>query len=125
MDSYELKGCEMSAGAERDEPYQLALQHQIAAAARELLSGSISITEAARRIMGPAYELGSALEEPFVTFLGIDSETDAFPLGAVRDHWNPEALQRQDAERGRYESSVRDRALKACRELLQRLDTTA
>lgn len=111
--------------AKPDEPYRLALQQQITAAARELLSGTISITEAARRIMGPAYELGSALEEPFATFLGIDSETDAFPLGTVREHWSPGALQRQDVERARYETAIRDRALGACRKILRRLDTEA
>jgi Protein of unknown function (DUF2489) len=109
--------------AKPDEPYRLALQQQITAAARELLSGSVSITEAARRIIGPAYELGSALEEPFATFLSIDSETDAFPLGSVRERWSPSALQRQDAERERYEAAIRDRALDACREILRRLDT--
>lgn len=111
--------------AKPDEPYRLALQQQITAAARELLSGGISVTEAARRIIGPAYELGSALEEPFATFLGIDSETDAFPLGTVRERWSPGALQRQDAERARYETAIRDRALSACRELLRCLDTEA
>lgn len=108
-----------------DEPYRLALQQQITAAARELLTGSISITEAARRIIGPAYELGSAIEEPFATFLGIDSETDAFPLGTVRDLWSPSGLQRQDAERARYETKVRERALEACREILRRFEATA
>jgi hypothetical protein len=111
--------------AEPDVPYRLALQHQIVEAARELLGGNISVTEAARRIIGPAYELGSALEEPFATFLGIDSETDAFPLGAVRQRWSPDALQRQDAERACYETAIRDRALEACREILRRLDATA
>jgi|SRR5579862_8243238 len=111
--------------AKPDEPYRLALEHQIAEAARDLLGGSVSVTEAARRIIGPAYELGSALEEPFKTFLGIDSETDAFPLGTVRERWSPGALQRQDADRERYETIVRDRALKACREILRRLDTSA
>lgn len=111
--------------AKRDEPYRLALQQQITEAARELLSGNISITEATRRIMGPAYELGNAVEEPFATFLAIDSETDAFPLGNVRDLWSSSGLQRQDAERARYETAVRERALEACREILRRLDSAA
>jgi hypothetical protein len=109
--------------AKREEPYRLALQQQITAAAQELLNGNISVTEAARRIIGPAYELGSAVEEPFATFLSIDSETDAFPLGTVRERWSQSGLQRQDAERAHYEAAVRERAMEACREILRRLDT--
>ena len=105
--------------AKRNEPYAFALQRQIVAAARELLAGSISVTEAARCITGPATELGKAHDPPFVTFLGIDSETDVFPLGDVRDRWNPSALQKQDAERARYEAVVRAPALEACREILR------
>ena len=109
--------------AKPDEPYRLALQQQITAAAQELLKGSISVTEAARRIIGPAYELGSATDEPFATFLSIDSETDAFPLGTVRERWSQSGLQRQDTERAQYELAVRDRALEACREILRRLES--
>ena len=105
--------------AKRDEPYPFALQRQIVATARELLADNISVTEAARRITGPATELGKAHDAPFVTFLGIDSETDVFPLGDVRDRWNPSALQKQDAERVRYEAMVRAPALEACREILR------
>src|SRR5262249_11051365 len=90
--------------AKPDDSYRLALQQQSAAAAQELLNGKISVTEAARRIIGPAYELGSAVEEPFATFLNIDSETDAFPLGTVRERWSQSGLQRQDAERAHYEA---------------------
>jgi hypothetical protein len=105
--------------AKRDEPYPFALQRQIVATAHELLAGSISVTEAARRITGLATELGKVHDPPFVTFLGIESETDVFPLGDVRDRWNPSALQKQDAGRMRYEAVVRATALEACREILR------
>jgi len=111
--------------AKRDDLYRMALEHQVVDAARDLLGGRICVTEAARQITGPAHELGSALDEPFATFLGIDSETDAFPLGAVREHWSPTALQRQDAERARYEAAMRNCALEGCREILRRFDAAA
>jgi hypothetical protein len=106
-----------------DEPHRLELHQQVVATARDFLVGNISVTEAARRLVGLAHELGAAFEDPFLTFVGIDSETDTFPLGEVRNNWNPDALLKEDAEREFYEASVRERALEAAGEILQRYDT--
>ena len=99
--------------SERSEPYRRELEAQILEAARSLVAGSISVTEASRRIAGLARELGLGLEEPFLTFVGIDSETDGFPLGQVRALWNPSALSQLDAERLEYESLLRGVALES------------
>lgn len=108
--------------ADRDEPYRIALRRHIVVAAHDLLASRISVTEAARGIAAAARKLGNALEEPFVTFVGIDSETDSFPLGSLRERWNGAALEKQDTQRERYEGIVHERALEACREILLRLD---
>jgi len=43
----------------------------------------------------------------FDPFVGVDSETDAFPLGEVRAHWSKEALARADDERRATEEHYR------------------
>ncbi len=57
-----------------------------------MLDGKISYIEGSRLICGllePARL--ERLEAPFVTFVAIASETDAVPVGAVRDRWHPDA----------------------------------
>ena len=60
--------------------------------------------------------------EVLLTFVGIDSETDALPIGAVRDNWGPEALKRKDREIAEAEQFYRETALNAAAELLRLLD---
>ena len=89
------------------------------AVARQMLSRKISVTEAARQLTRIGHSLGVALEGPFLTFVGIDSETDTCPLGPVRAWWGAAALAREDAERERYEDIVRGSAEEACWNLIR------
>ena len=86
------------------------------------MEGSVGIVEAARTLTGISVALGTENEEPFISFQGIDSETDDFPLGDVRAHWNPDALAREDAKRERYEAAVRERVIEYCQMLIARYE---
>ena len=104
--------------------YLSSLHRRIVAAAEGALSGTLSITEAARDLTAIGHELNLSFEKPFLVFVGIASETDEFPLGAVRDRWNPVKLLKLDAERIQYEDRVRSTVDAACTELLRRYAST-
>ncbi len=61
----------------------------------------------------------------FVTFTGIESETDHLALGEVRKLWSPDALIEKDKEIRENEEHYREYAIKAARNLLKKYaDTT-
>ena len=65
----------------------------------ELRSGRVGITEGCRNVVGLRHALNQENNELFLPFVGVDSETDHFPLGDVRARWSPSALEREDKER--------------------------
>src|SRR4051812_35332439 len=95
-----------------------ALCAQVTCTASGILDGSIDLITGARRLASLSHDVHADRDPDFVTFIGIDSETDEFPLGTVRQHWNPEALVKYDLERERAEQQYRPRALECARRLL-------
>ena len=100
--------------------YRHDLERRLVDHARNLISGVTSITEASRKIAMIAYELNLAFEQPFLYFVGIDSETDQFPVGGVTQLWNPAAVAKLDAERERYEASIHSEAVEHAEEIVAR-----
>jgi hypothetical protein len=61
--------------------------------ASRVLAGLASPIVGARELSRLLASLGCDLDDPdYRTFVGIDSETDALPVGRARRHWAPEAL---------------------------------
>ena len=65
--------------------------------AQRFLTGEIGVIAASRQL-SPFWDMvqDDELEPHIRAFVGINSETDAFPIGEVRQHWAPEALERED-----------------------------
>jgi len=76
----------------------------VVSTASAILSGSVSLTEGARVLAELGHSLRAAQSRGFSAFVGIASETDAFPVGAVRARWQSSALQALDLERGAIEA---------------------
>ena len=72
-----------------------------------------------RKLVGLIPSLPSRLadSEAALTIVGIESETDEFPIGDQRALWAPEALIRKDRELATYVESIRESLLAACVEL--------
>jgi len=97
-------------------------RQKIVAIARELLAGRLGVIEAARQIdafRGDRVGLDE-FDPDFVTFLAIESETDALPLGETRSHWAADALAQKDLEIARCEDLYRAQALEAASHLVAR-----
>jgi len=97
-------------------------QHQeIVRVARGVLDGTIEIAAGAREMDRVPFRSHSKLkdkDDDFLAFVGINLVTGHIPLGDVRSKWDPQVLRDKDRELARLEESLRDRALRACRNLI-------
>lgn len=94
---------------------------KVVEAAQAILDGTSGIIEGARRLNALRAAMGiHHLDEDFVGFVAIDSETDTLPIGEVRKRWNKEALIQKDREVEEGERLYRDGALEGCRRLIAR-----
>jgi hypothetical protein len=83
-----------------------------------LLGSRIGIVEASRIISASRFTLRQENNSLFLPFVGIDSETDHFPLGSVRELWASEALVRYDQEREQAEQHFESFAMQSANALL-------
>jgi hypothetical protein len=94
---------------------------EVVSLATAILKGDLGMVEGVRKLVRLRSQVTKVEFDPdFLPLIGIDSETDVFPIGAVRQHWAPEALAEYDRERLIMEAHYRDLAFDACRQLLQR-----
>jgi len=102
-------------------------RHSVVEAATDMLQGRLGLTEGCRRLAGLANEVVPdwRLDSDFVVFGGMASETDTYPVGAAREYWSSQALEREDEKRAKYEATVRDSVLKACANVIARFSASA
>lgn len=100
--------------------YRETLHSSVVEAAEAVVAGKLSAIEASRLFVGLAAELGAVNEDDFRFFVGLDSETDHFPLGTPRERWHPAALRREDAARRKLEKSAKEEAVARCRKLIEK-----
>ena len=93
---------------------------RIHARAEDLLAGRLGVIETARLLSQLAFWSHLRDDADLVTFAAIDSETDDLPVGAVRQYWAPEALERKDVEIDRAEQMYRAVAHEAATHLVNR-----
>ena len=70
-----------------------------------VLDDRLGLTEGCREISRLSFALEPA-NPLFKPFIGYDSETDCFPLGEVRKHWQAEALLKTDLDRTVFEERL-------------------
>jgi len=87
-----------------------------------ILAGRLGVIEGSRRLASLSARLPGEDQAFLRPFCGIDSETDALPVGGVRAEWADEALAQKDAEVAGAESVYRAHAEEACRALLRYLE---
>jgi hypothetical protein len=107
-----------------DLEFRNAVRGRMLTAARRFLAGESHLIEAARSL-GQFHEnldIEPELRTAVALFFAIDSETHALPIGAVRAHWAPEALAREDRKIAEIESQWRTGATDAAKQLVDLLD---
>lgn len=79
--------------------YVDSTRRQVVETAQAMLDGQLSFLVGSRRLAALRDEVDVAGNDAdFTTFVGIDSCTDALPLGEVRKYWSQEALTSLEAE---------------------------
>ena len=104
--------------------YRQTLHQAVVETAQDMVAGSLGVVEATRRFMELAAELDALDDEDFLYFIELDSRSDGFPLGIAREQWSATALEREDLDRRKYETSVHDDAVAHCRSLIARYSST-
>jgi hypothetical protein len=92
---------------------------KIHARAVDLLEGRAGVIETARTMSKLRYWAGLNDDPDLLTFVGIDSETDALPVGEVRKYWAAHALAREDVEIDRAEELYAESAKQAAAALAE------
>jgi Protein of unknown function (DUF2489) len=82
-------------------------------------SGRLNLIEGVRRICRLRFDVGSEDDPVFFPIRSAESETDRFPIGHEREHWDAAALARMDAELASYESDLRPQILRSCEEIVK------
>jgi hypothetical protein len=89
--------------------------------ARDMLENRINLIEGCKKICALRHELSDPENDIFLPIRAIDSETDHFPLGTVRDGCAENYLRRVDEEMLHYLEDARDDIRAACREIIRAL----
>ena len=101
----------------------LTVQDQIVDVCEAILHGDTGILFGTRQLCRLHYELFRQIDEDFVLFIGINSETDSLPIGDERQYWNEEVLIEKDKEIAEYEIRVKQDVFDACRKLIKRFSS--
>jgi len=89
--------------------------------ANEILAGNLDVVSGCRILKSALHDKEFFGDPDANCIIGVDSETDDLPMGAVRDLWNSDALAKRDAAREEYVARVRERVFKACRNLIAKV----
>jgi hypothetical protein len=103
------------------EEYARSVRRRVVSTAQAMLEGQLSFLIGSRRLAALRHETDTADDDvDFMVFVAIDWETDALPLGAVRDHWDQDALARLEPEIEEAERWAFTAGTNACRSLIAR-----
>jgi hypothetical protein len=99
--------------------YVQQCRDRIVALAQAMLMGDLSFIEGARQICDLTGRAQlDIVEQPFAVFMAIDNETDAVPVGELRERWHPEAKVTLAPEWERAEDFARTYGDPACRDAI-------
>lgn len=103
--------------AKRDAARRTALE-----IARGMLDESISLIEGCRSLVRLRADAEIPPSETLNVFVGVESETDDYPVGNARSEYAPELLARLDGEASKYLSQVRPVVIEACGEIIREIE---
>lgn len=95
-----------------------ARRKELVALANSMLAGEINLIKGVRRICALRFAVEDPENEVFLPIRAIESETDTFPLGAMRVNCSPDYLKRADSEMQSYLADARADILQACKEIV-------
>ena len=81
---------------------------------------------AVREMIGKLRSLIEIEKDPELLLqIGVDSNSDGFPLGSERQYWAADSLREPDEAARQYEVTVRDRVISALERIASKLNSGA
>ena len=96
-----------------------AKKAELVGVAKAMLQGEVHLIKGCRRLCSLRDKIDDSENRVFLPIEGIESDTDHFPLGKLREQCAPEYLKRMDEEMERYLADAREDILNACREIVR------
>lgn len=110
---------------EFDEEYRTKINKEIAMVARQFgdgILGVIAVSRELRQYQSVVERHAPKLGAILMTFVAVDSETDALPIGPTREMWHPTTIDSEDKKVEQAELMYRESVNRACEEVLRILD---
>lgn len=87
--------------------------------ANSMLNGEANLIEGVRKICLLRHQLKDPEDDVFIPIRAIDSETDHFPLGQLRNLCANEYLEKIDSEMQSYLEAAKEDIFSACRDIIR------
>lgn len=88
--------------------------------ANSIIKDEIGVVEGCRLISKLIHKAGVEENDLFLPIIGVDSETDDYPLGKVREHYGAEYLEKIDKEIKAYETRNKNLIVEVCRGIIDK-----
>lgn len=103
------------------EQYVLSVRQRIVKTAQAMLDGEMTYLLGARALATLRYDAEVENDDAdFMLFVAIDSDTDDFPLGLVRELWDQSALEKLQPQIDEAENWAKKHAEPSCAKLVAR-----
>lgn len=89
--------------------------------ARAMMSGSLDLVTGCRRLCDLRHRVGASDSELFRPIIAFESQTDDYPLGAVRSFCEENYLKQLDEQMDAYLADASQAVLAACRRIIESL----
>jgi hypothetical protein len=104
-----------------DLEYRTSVNNRLRGLAEQLIGGEIGVIAASRAMHSLQHVVEGTwpdMADVLLLFVAIDSETDALPIGSVREMWHPSTAELEDRKVAQVEGRWRQRANQACHRIL-------
>lgn len=88
--------------------------------ARKIVDGSIDPIEGCRQMVSLRVQQEIRDDQDFVTIRGFESETDEFPVGEARKHYDSEYLKKLDLKLKWYLDQMMPNLIEACQNIIKK-----
>ncbi len=90
--------------------------------AKDILQGNVDAIDGCCELARLRHDLDMSSDSSFLVFAAIDSDTDEWPSSTARRHYSKDALTKINTKIQGYFEQVKPEMLKACQEIIEKLD---
>lgn len=96
-------------------------RQDIVAIARAMVSGTLDLMSGCRRLCDLRHRIGASDSDLFLPIIGFESQTDDYPIGAMRAQYEKDYLKQVDEQMDAFLVEARPGVLAACKRIIESL----